>query len=230
MALEDDDWDLSAEELDSLERDAFQKLAQQCINSASACSSSSSSSHNHHQLHPSLLPRIASKAPLQNPFPILFLTSNFCISLGSFLQLVAFLQEDERLKELPKLSVKFFLHASGNIATTFPYNQVLVGAVRKVPKSSWNAKERLWMFPISSLSSAEKFLHETSGVNVEVENVDPLVHLAIAAASVFPDILGSSIPSAATGTESYHPIRVCQPSSAHSHHLQWPVLHSASSS
>ncbi|CAL2226528.1 unnamed protein product [Prunus armeniaca] len=93
--------------------------------------------------------------------------------------------EDERLKELPKLSVKLFLHASGNIATTFPYDQVLVGAVRKIPKSSWNAKERLWMFPISSLSSAEKILHETSGVNVEVENVDPLVHRAIAAASVF---------------------------------------------
>ncbi|KAL6292825.1 hypothetical protein ACE6H2_000967 [Prunus campanulata] len=36
MVLEDDDWDLSAEELDSLERDAFQNLAQQCINSASA--------------------------------------------------------------------------------------------------------------------------------------------------------------------------------------------------
>ncbi|VVA18175.1 PREDICTED: SWI/SNF-related matrix-associated actin-dependent regulator of chromatin subfamily A [Prunus dulcis] len=74
---------------------------------------------------------------------------------------------------------------------------VLVGAVRKIPKSSWNAKERLWMFPISSLSSAEKFLHETSGVNVEVENVDPLVHRAIAAASVFGDILGYSCRRAA---------------------------------
>ncbi|KAI5349026.1 hypothetical protein L3X38_001913 [Prunus dulcis] len=140
MALEDDDWDWRTEELDSLERDVFQKLAQQCINSAS-------------------------------PY--------------------------ERLKELPKLSVKFFLHASGNIATTFPYEQVLVGAVREIPKSSWNAKERLWMFPISSLSSAEKFLHETSGVNVEVENVDPLVHRAIAAASVFGDILGYSYRRAA---------------------------------
>ncbi|KAK9934178.1 hypothetical protein M0R45_021330 [Rubus argutus] len=46
---QDDDWNLSAEELDSLERDAFQKLAQQRINSASTCSSSSSYSYNHQQ-------------------------------------------------------------------------------------------------------------------------------------------------------------------------------------
>ncbi|KAH0993205.1 hypothetical protein GBA52_004688 [Prunus armeniaca] len=44
------------------------------------------------------------------------------------------------------------------------------------------------MFPISSLSPAEKILHETSGVNVEVDNLDPLVHRAIAAAFVVPDI------------------------------------------
>ncbi|TQD83137.1 hypothetical protein C1H46_031299 [Malus baccata] len=44
------------------------------------------------------------------------------------------------------------------------------------------------MFPIPSLSSAEKVLHETSSVNVEIENLDPLVHRAIAAASVVPDL------------------------------------------
>lgn len=91
--------------------------------------------------------------------------------------------------------------------------QVLVGAFRKIPKATWNAKERyissisqyvyyfsfiygimvvhfaqllelsgdlnfslihfhwtcrLWMFPISSLSSAETILSEISGYKVEV--------------------------------------------------------------
>ncbi|XP_020410522.1 SWI/SNF-related matrix-associated actin-dependent regulator of chromatin subfamily A-like protein 1 isoform X1 [Prunus persica] len=199
MALEDDDWDLSAEELDSLERDAFQKLAQQRINSASACSSSSfSSSHNHHQLHQSFPSTINNSnrncfqgspaKPIPNYLP------NKVAPLSPGTRVLPSLVpckvnlEDERPKELPKLSVKFFLHASGNIAAKFPYDQVLVGAVRKIPKSIWNAKERLWMFPISSLSPAEKILHETSGVNVEVDNLDPLVHRAIAAAFVVPDI------------------------------------------
>ncbi|VVA39739.1 PREDICTED: SWI/SNF-related matrix-associated [Prunus dulcis] len=198
MALEDDDWDLSAEELDSLERDAFQKLAQQRINSASACSSSSfSSSHNHHQLHQSFPSTINNSnrncfqgspaKPIPNYLP------NKVAPLSPGTRVLPSLVPckvnlDERLKELPKLSVKFFLHASGNIAAKFPYDQVLVGAVRKIPKSTWNAKERLWMFPISSLSPAEKILHETSGVNVEVDNLDPLVHRAIAAAFVVPDI------------------------------------------
>ncbi|KAL6292827.1 hypothetical protein ACE6H2_000969 [Prunus campanulata] len=198
MALEDDDWGLSAEELDSLERDAFQKLAQQRINSASACSSSSfSSSHNHHQLHQSFPSTINSSntnffqsspaKPIPNSLP------NKVAPLSPGTRVLPSLVPckvnlDERLKELPKLSVKFFLHASGNIAAKFPYDQVLVGAVRKIPKSTWNAKERLWMFPISSLSPAEKILRETSGVNVEVDNLDPLVHRAIAAASVVPDI------------------------------------------
>lgn len=142
-----------------------------------------------------------------------------------------------------KLSVKFLLHAAGNVAAKFPYepvyfqfsclmiicitfvslililhcalfwHQVLVGAFRKIPKATWNAKERylslkslnifiifniygiavvqfsqfqelsgdlnfsliyfqwtcrLWMFPISSLSSAETILSEIPGYKVEV--------------------------------------------------------------
>ncbi|XP_016647255.1 PREDICTED: SWI/SNF-related matrix-associated actin-dependent regulator of chromatin subfamily A-like protein 1 isoform X2 [Prunus mume] len=198
MALEDDDWDLSAEELDSLEREAFQKLAQQRINSASACSSSSfSSSHNHHQLHQSFPSTINNsntncfQSSPAKPIPNSLPNKVAPLSPGTRVlpsSVPCKVNLDERLKELPKLSVKFFLHASGNIAAKFPYDQVLVGAVRKIPKSTWNAKERLWMFPISSLSPAEKILHETSGVNVEVDNLDPLVHRAIAAAFVVPDI------------------------------------------
>ncbi|PNY10195.1 SWI/SNF-related matrix-associated actin-dependent regulator of chromatin subfamily A-like protein 1-like protein, partial [Trifolium pratense] len=46
----------------------------------------------------------------------------------------------------------------------------------------------LWMFPISSLSEAEKVLREISGYNVQVENLDPLVQRAITASTSAPDL------------------------------------------
>lgn len=42
-----------------------------------------------------------------------------CLTLGSCLHIVAFWEEVER-----KLTVKFFLHATGNIAAKFSYDQV----------------------------------------------------------------------------------------------------------
>ncbi|CAH2036084.1 unnamed protein product [Thlaspi arvense] len=87
-----------------------------------------------------------------------------------------------------KVSVKILLHHSGDLAAKFVYNQAVVDAVRKIPKAIWNAKERLWVFPQSSLSSAEKILQDVSGVKVEIENLDPLVQRAIAAASSVPDL------------------------------------------
>ncbi|GMP76064.1 hypothetical protein CsSME_00032901 [Camellia sinensis var. sinensis] len=150
--MELDDWVLSAEELDSLERDALKQIAQRNSSSSSTTSFAS--------------PTASRVLP------------------GSVEQKVI----DGCLKEQPKISVKFFLHATGNIAAKFMYDQVLVGAFRKISKASWNAKERLWMFPISSLSSAEKVLSEISGLNVEVENLDPLVRRAIVAASAISDL------------------------------------------
>ncbi|KAI3821436.1 hypothetical protein L1987_09004 [Smallanthus sonchifolius] len=91
-------------------------------------------------------------------------------------------------KSRPKVSIKFFLHASGNIAAKFVYNEVLVGALRRVPKASWNAKERLWVFPLSSLSEAEKVMKELTSFNIEVETLDPLLQRAIASASAVPDL------------------------------------------
>ncbi|KAM2888330.1 hypothetical protein FF1_012071 [Malus domestica] len=198
MALDDDDWDLSAEEFDSLERDAFQKLTQQRVNSASTCSSSSSSypSFDLFQVPQSFPNNYNSNCSFQSSpaKPISNSLPNKVAPLSPGTRVLPpsvpckVNLEGERLKELPKITVKFFLHASGNIAAKFPYDQAVVGAVRKIPKATWYAKERLWMFPIPSLSSAEKVLHETSGVNIEVENLDPLVHRAIAAASVVPDL------------------------------------------
>ena len=96
---------------------------------------------------------------------------------------------DQCFKEqLPKLSIKFILQATGNISAKFPYNQVLVDAFCKIPKATWNAKERLWMFPLSTLSSAEKVLYEISSCNVEVENLHPLVQRVIAAPSALPNL------------------------------------------
>ncbi|KAK9934161.1 hypothetical protein M0R45_021313 [Rubus argutus] len=177
---DDDDWNLSAEELDSLERDAFQKLAQQRINSASTCSSSSSYSYNPQQSLPVTNSRNAS---IPNSLP------NQVAPLSPGARLLPTLSVDVKINtDARKLAVKFFLHSTGNIAAKFSYDQALVTAFRKIPKAAWNAKERLWMFPMSSLSSAEKVLDEVSNVNVEVENLDPLVHRAIAAVSVVPDI------------------------------------------
>ncbi|PPD90127.1 hypothetical protein GOBAR_DD12934 [Gossypium barbadense] len=75
-------------------------------------------------------------------------------------------------EQLPKVSLKFILHATGNIAAKFPYNQVLVDAFRKIPKATWNAKE-------SSIFSSNV---------IKVENLHPLVQRAIAAASAQPDL------------------------------------------
>lgn len=83
---EDDDWDwgLTAEQLDSLERDAFQRLAQHRSGVQPPSNSNSNSRFDQH-IHTSI----------SNPLP------------------------------LPKFHVKFFLHATGNIAAKFSYDQVM---------------------------------------------------------------------------------------------------------
>lgn len=164
--MELDEWELSAEELDFLERDALQKISQQRY------SSSSSSSFNQEPSIHSLSEKAeASSGTLPSSIAPKTIPGDRCSK-----------------EQLPKLSVKFILHASGNIAAKFPYNQVLIDAFRKIPKATWNAKERLWMLPLSSLSSAEKVLCEISVCDVEVENLHPLVQRAIAAASALPDL------------------------------------------
>jgi hypothetical protein len=43
---------------------------------------------------------------------------------------------------MSKVSVHLFLHSTGVIAAKFQYHQKLVDAVHKIPKASWNGKER----------------------------------------------------------------------------------------
>ncbi|XP_045813299.1 SWI/SNF-related matrix-associated actin-dependent regulator of chromatin subfamily A-like protein 1 [Trifolium pratense] len=162
--MEPEDWDLSGEDLDSLEREAYQKIAQLRSNPTHPPSSSS------HSANPP-------PPPPQRSLPPSFKSGGGVTN-----------NTNDHSKEFTKASVKFFLHSTGLIAAKFQYDQVIVAAFRKIPKSSWNAKERLWMFPISSLSEAEKVLREISGYNVQVENLDPLVQRAITASTSAPDL------------------------------------------
>ncbi|GMN55058.1 hypothetical protein TIFTF001_024180 [Ficus carica] len=145
------------EEIETLERDAFQKISQQRLLHSSSSSSSSSSSALHNP--PNFTPN--NKVHIFLP-----------IGLRLFRQLA------------PQSYLLLLSHSHSHPDQML----VVVAAVRKIPKATWNAKERLWIFPPCSLSSAEKGLREISGVDVELENLDPLVHRAIAAASAIPDL------------------------------------------
>ncbi|RDY14160.1 SWI/SNF-related matrix-associated actin-dependent regulator of chromatin subfamily A-like protein 1, partial [Mucuna pruriens] len=205
-SMEVDDWDLSAEDLDSLERDAFQKIAQQRNNSST----------NH--FPPKPLPDSRPQAVkllsflICRSFPLFHAHGFLSLSVAALSQgaralptsLKSGSNNDKHSKELPKFPVKFFLHSSGNVAAKFQYDQVIVAAFRRIPKSAWNGKERLWVFPLSSLSEAEKILREISGYNVQVENLDPLVQRAIAAASAIPDL--QVVILAALLKDRYHKI------------------------
>ncbi|KAL0392527.1 UNVERIFIED_CONTAM: SWI/SNF-related matrix-associated actin-dependent regulator of chromatin subfamily A-like protein 1 [Sesamum radiatum] len=217
-----DDWELSAEELDSLERDALKQLAQRSSSSAAATTSHSNFSRPNVSSMPAVVP--SSRSPAKPTFlshpPVdgdkatvltsklvpkiigeflLFLFHVNCVHISDCHTLTFayscilwddFLlsSDDPSKQQHPRITVKFFLHASGNIAAKFPYDKVLVGAFHNIPRASWNAKERLWMFPLSSLSTAEGVLRDFPGSNVEIENLDPLVRRAIAAATVLPDL------------------------------------------
>ncbi|KAK3418183.1 hypothetical protein EUGRSUZ_H04132 [Eucalyptus grandis] len=168
--MDDDDWDLSAEDLDSLERDALQQLSRP-------------------RDFPGSQPRSPVPAPSSAGWNSTRVLPDSWLYKGEDLAAPYRACADELGKELlPKSSVKFYLHSSGNVAAKFQYDQVIVAAFRKIPKASWNAKERIWMFPLSSLPSAEKVLAEERGCRIEIVNLDPLVCRAIAAASALPDL------------------------------------------
>ncbi|KAJ8636242.1 hypothetical protein MRB53_010509 [Persea americana] len=175
----DEDWDLSVEELDSLEKDALMKIAERKSSSAAASASSPSTSQN-----PYSKPSSSKTALDYSPHKKVELLPD-----SVFPALEAQCEPAiDNAKDMPKISVTLFLHATGNIAAKFPYHPLLVGALHKIPTASWHAKERLWMFSISSLQAAEKILHEIDGVNVEVLKLDPLVRCALTAAVAAPDL------------------------------------------
>lgn len=105
-------------------------------------------------------------------------------------------QEEQHMPEIDsernmqKFKIRIFLHGSGQIAAKFEYQPQLVAAFRGIPKSEWVAKERLWMFPVSSLAVAERTLAQFNDVVVDVESLDPFVRRALEAASALPNLLG----------------------------------------
>ncbi|KAL9266259.1 DNA annealing helicase and endonuclease ZRANB3-like protein [Drosera capensis] len=191
--MELDDWDLTAEEFDALERDAIRQLSHR---HASPPRSSAAASPYHtpqKQKKPQFDVVSAADGPSFDLSPVKQLAdigrNKIEGSPGPRTLPISVSPEvtDGHPKEFPKVKVKFILHASGNIAVKFPYDQLIVNAVRGVPKAGWNAKERLWIFPMSSLSSAEKALGALTA-KVEVENLDPFVQRAISAAASIPDL------------------------------------------
>ncbi|KAH9766622.1 Chromatin remodeling factor18 [Citrus sinensis] len=191
----DDEWEFSAEELDFLEREALQQIAQRHSKPFSDSPS----------YKVEALPQGSRTLPLSVAPPPKG-------SLGDFSK-----------EQVPKLSVKFYFHTSGNIAAKFTYDPVLVGAFRKIPKATWNAKERLWTFPVPFLSSAEKVLSEISGYNVEIENLHPLVQRAIASASAAPDLRARWCKAIAVATcfRDVWPVLILTPSSLR---LHWAAM------
>ncbi|KAL2459791.1 chromatin remodeling factor18 [Forsythia ovata] len=189
-----DDWEVSAEELDSLERDALKQLAERNSSSAAATTSYSNTSNSSVPcFRPGIVP--SSRSPAKPAFLSCPPPTNHTINASPPVtrmlpsSVTSKLTDDPSKKQQPKVTVKLFLHASGNIAARFPYDQVLVGYFRNITKASWNAKERLWMFPLSSLSTVEKVLSGgVPGSSLELENLDPLVRRAIAASSALPDL------------------------------------------
>ncbi|KAJ4791765.1 chromatin remodeling factor18 [Rhynchospora pubera] len=173
MGEELDDWGLSAEQLDLLEKDAIRQI-----------SARNSSSHN------------AKSSPLPNRTASYPNSPSNPTSLQSRIDRAGpcspsqFRQPDitRNNGERPNVRVRLFPHSSGVIAASFPYNQVLVDAFRKIPKATWNRQERLWTFPLSSLQAAEEVLSSISSAQIEVNKFEPLVQRALIAASSVKDL------------------------------------------
>ncbi|EEE67662.1 hypothetical protein OsJ_25277 [Oryza sativa Japonica Group] len=197
---DDDDWGLSAEQLDQLERDAYRKLAER-----KASSSAASNRHFAAPLRGLLAGQEQPPPPGIQGFPGVLLRQasvNCSTTLAQSLYTVVESLSPSRLSQpnasgnavnnsqgnMSKVSVHLFLHSTGVIAAKFQYHQKLVDAVHKIPKASWNGKERVWMFPHSSLSVAEEVLSTVPGIAVEVQKLDPLVKRALTASLYAGDL------------------------------------------
>ncbi|KMZ74019.1 hypothetical protein ZOSMA_137G00360 [Zostera marina] len=169
--MDDDDWCLTAEQFDYLEKDAYQKIASQ---------------------------RMSSSRPPLPPIPPPSTNKGVQIDNTQTANVV----EQQQQKQQPKWLVKFVLHSSGLIAAKFQYHHLVVEAFKKIQKASWNAKERLWMFPISSLSVIEGILNGIHGVNIQVQQLNNIVQCALHASLACPDLQGlyAQMPSCIEST------------------------------
>ncbi|XP_047065554.1 SWI/SNF-related matrix-associated actin-dependent regulator of chromatin subfamily A-like protein 1 [Lolium rigidum] len=189
-SLDDDDWGLTEEQFDKLEQDAYRVLAERKASSSAASTAPIASPLPHRA---PVSPAATASSPVRNDHPAsrISLESRFGkvepLSPSRLSQSTAV---NNSQGSSSKISVHLFLHSSGMIAAKFPYNQKLVDAFRKIPRASWSGKERVWMFPPTSLSTAEEVLREVPGLAVEVQRLDPLVQRAFAAALAAKDLRG----------------------------------------
>uniref|UniRef100_A0A7N1A5U0 SWI/SNF-related matrix-associated actin-dependent regulator of chromatin subfamily A-like protein 1 n=1 Tax=Kalanchoe fedtschenkoi TaxID=63787 RepID=A0A7N1A5U0_KALFE len=176
-----DEWDLSDDLLDSLERDALRKIEDRKRSASETCSSPEKEAQWRTVKEQRVEDGRGSSQPLRSRVLPQSVSKVDGCGAGSSSQSTSMAEPKAQI-------VKILLHATGNLALKFPYDPVIVNACRKIPKATWNAKERLWMFPPSSLSSAEKVFSEIAGSKVEIQKLDPLVQRAIAAASSATDL------------------------------------------
>ncbi|KAL6841754.1 hypothetical protein ACP4OV_028266 [Aristida adscensionis] len=196
----DDDWGLTGEQLDQIERDAIRQIAERKASSAAASTAAAP--------FPARAPAPASPLPFRPATPAAVPSSplggNHPAARASLearfgqvapvspLRLCEPTTSSNTVNNSqgssPKVAIHLLLHSSGLIAAKFPYNRLLVDAFHKIPKANWNAKERVWMFPPTSLPVAEEVLHGVSGLSVEVHKLDPLVRRALLAASGVKDL------------------------------------------
>ncbi|KAM0954603.1 putative calcium/calmodulin-dependent protein kinase chromatin remodeling SNF2 family [Dioscorea sansibarensis] len=157
--MDDDDWGLSAEQLDFLEEDAIRKISEKkaSINPVE-CSKSDGAPPT----------GFSSSDTLKGAAKTHWTRQNF-LSDFTFIILVLLLRSSRTIRL---------------------NTQLLVDAIRKVPRASWLGKERLWVFPISSLTVAEEVFSRITYAVIEVHGLDPLVHRALIAASAVPDLRG----------------------------------------
>ncbi|XP_078445437.1 chromatin remodeling factor18 isoform X2 [Wolffia australiana] len=201
----DDDWELSAEEFDLLEKEAVRKISERKESSdaastscgisnvhASDSSPSASQPRSDHPREDLFRATKISRCNLQNSTSENVSQCDSATEKGGAFLPPAFqtLDKSKEKGNLPKLTLRFCLHPSGDIAAKFSYNQVLVDAFHMIPRASWHARERLWLIPASSLSAAEEVLRRVTSANVEIQRLDPLVYRAIVAASNAPDLQG----------------------------------------
>ncbi|XLR08397.1 hypothetical protein HN51_063371 [Arachis hypogaea] len=163
----EDDWDLTAKELDSLELDAFQNIAQ--LGDSSTPPSSQQFNLQQHQHHHFPKPPSANHSQPFPPNPI----SDFRLQRVDALpqgaralppSLKPGTKKTSLLKNCRSFLSNFFFIPAGMLQRNsnmtrihmLTSSRVIISAFRRIPRSSWNAKERLWMFLLSSLSEAEK--------------------------------------------------------------------------
>ncbi|MQL86697.1 hypothetical protein Taro_019234, partial [Colocasia esculenta] len=182
--MELDDWEISAEELEFLERDAIRKVNERKASSAAASSSSVSCSS---PLRPSAA---AAPSPFPSPLsPADASRRDATPTLGRPVQSPPARANLERRYEQQASPSKNLGRSPTKADWVNPRNklwhreklfllqphvhwidrekQLLVEAFHKIPRASWHAKERLWMFPVTSLSAAEEVLNGIVRVIVE---------------------------------------------------------------